>query len=58
MNRLKIFASFFETRSITQEGLLNTCARQFYGLLTHFIVYVFFMVNQTFEIVLIIIFIC
>lgn len=51
MNGLKIFARFLETRPVSQEGLFDTCARKFYGLLSHFVVYVLFVVNQTFEIV-------
>ena len=55
MNRFKIFTGFLEPRSVPQEWLLNASSRQFDGLLPHFIVYVFFVVNQTFEIVLVLI---
>jgi len=51
MNRFEILASFLETRPVSKERLLDACARQFYWLLTHFVVYVLFVVNQTFEIV-------
>lgn len=57
MYRLKILACLLETRPISQKGLLDTCPWQFYGLLTHLIVYVLFVVNQTFEITCIVIFV-
>jgi hypothetical protein len=57
MNGFKILASLLEPRPIPEERLLNPCARQFYRLLPHLVVYVLFVVNQTFEIARIIIFI-
>ena len=53
VDRLKVFASFLESRSVPKEWLLDACARQFYRLLSHLIVYVLFVVNQTFKIVLV-----
>ena len=57
MNGLKILASLLEARPVPQERLLYPCARQFYWLLPHLVVYVLFVVNQAFEIARIIIFI-
>lgn len=50
VNGLEILASLLESRAISQERLLDACARQFNRLLPHLIVYVLFVVNQAFEI--------
>ena len=57
VNGLKILASLLESRTVSQEWLLDACAWQFNRLLPHLIVYVLFVVNQAFEIASIIIFV-
>lgn len=59
MNGLEIFTKVFKFRSLTQEWLLNACSRQFHHwrrmLAPIFGIHVLLVVNQTFEVVWILI---